>query len=187
MSIPGIAGGEAGAPPERADAVYDRFLREIWPLRADAARRRYLAAEVVTAATQHRIDPDLLFALVAVESTFNSTALSRKGARGLGQVMFSTARTVAPSIVRRPEDLYNVRRNLHVSALYLRQLLIEHDGDVRAALAAYRDGSSGVRVSPREDYRYVARICTYFASLKTRRDYRDLVAMEAGDTRTAEN
>jgi transglycosylase-like protein with SLT domain len=175
--------GESQRQRERAvrDPIYDHFLQGFGPLRADGARRSYLAAEVMTAANQNRIDPDLLFALVAVESSFNSAAVSRKGARGLGQIMFATGRTVAPRIVRGPEDLDSVPRNLHVAALYLRQLLMEQEGDLRAALTAYHMGSAVGHMTSREANEYVDRICRQFASLKTKREYRGLIAMMPGD------
>lgn len=166
--------------PAVSDPVYDHFLQGFRPLHADARRRSYLVAEVVTAANQNRIDPDLLFALVAVESNFNSTAVSPKGARGLGQIMFATGRMVAPRIVREPEDLYSVPRNLHVTALYLRRLLIERNGDLRTALAAYRTGAAVGHLLGRDDTVYVDRICRHFAFLKTKREYREMTAMAVG-------
>jgi transglycosylase-like protein with SLT domain len=181
--------GRAESQRQRAahDPIYDHFLQEFGRLRADGARRRYLAAEVVTAANQNRIDPDLLFALVAVESSFNSAAVSRKGARGLGQIMLATGRTVAPRIVRGPEDLDSVPRNLHVAALYLRRLLMEQEGDLRAALTAYHMGPAVGHVSSREANEYVDRICRQFASLKTKREYRELVAMMPGEAAAVRN
>jgi soluble lytic murein transglycosylase-like protein len=138
-----------------------------------------MAAEVVTAATQNRLDPDLLFALAAVESNFDTTAVSRKGARGLGQVMFPTARAVAPALVHGPEDLYDVRRNLAVTARYLRELLTAGGGDLRVALTMYHRGPHDQHPPRHGDDRYVGLISTYYASLKVKRRYGDMVAMSA--------
>ena len=91
------------------------------------------------------------------------------------QLMFSTAREVAPARVHQPEDLYNVPRNLFIAARYLRRLLIESSGDLGAALNAYHAGPSGASHVHKESP-YVARVCTHFASLKARRTYRELVA-----------
>ena len=178
--IPATGSAESQRRSAGHDPVYDHFLQRFPPLRADVARRRYLVAELVTAAIRNGIDPDLLFALVAVESNFNSAAVSRKGARGLGQIMFATGRTVAPTIVRGPEDLYSVPRNLHVTALYLRRLLVARDGDLRAALTAYHTGPAVPHLAGREENEYVDRICRHFASLKTKREYRELTAMAVG-------
>ncbi len=163
--------------PAVHNSVYDHFLQGFRGLQSNAARRRYLTREVIAAANQNRIDPDLLFALVAVESRFNSTARSSKGARGLGQMMYATAHSVVPSVVRRPEDLYNVHRNLFATASLLRQLLIAQEGDLQAALTAYHLGPGDGHLPRRAAERYVQQICTYFASLKAKREFRELVAM----------
>jgi soluble lytic murein transglycosylase-like protein len=151
--------------------VTDQFLQRFRPLREDTAQRHALAAEITAAATEHGLDPDLLLALVAVESRFRSRAVSRKGARGLGQLMFPTARAVAPRLVRRPQDLYNIRRNLSITARHLHALLMEQHGDLGAALSAYHLGRHGRRLARRKDDRYVGRVCTRYASLKVMRGY----------------
>ncbi len=158
-------------PPALEDPLYDQFLQEYDLLRDDAARRRYLAAQVVEAAVAHRLDPDLLFALIAAESSFDSDAVSPKGARGLGQMVFATARAVAPAAVRQPEDLHDVPRNLYATALHLRQLLAEQDGDVRDALGVYYTGSADLSRARRDRDQYVARVATHYAYLKTKRSH----------------
>ncbi len=159
------------------DTLYDQFLREYAPLRADAERRRYLTAQVLAAAAAHRVDPDLLFALVAAESGFDSAAVSPKGARGLGQMQFATARAVAPGAVRQPEDLHDVPRNLQATALHLRQLLAEGQGDLRRALRAYVAGAWPRRGLGRGGDQYVARVSTHYAYLKAKRAH---LLMNAG-------
>ncbi len=182
----GTSGGGSESLTAIQDSVYDRFLQGFRHLRTDAARRRYLAREIVRAATHNQVDPDLLFAVVAMESEFNSMARSAKGARGLGQIMFTTTHAVAPQLVRRPNDLYNVRRNLSVTAFYLRRLLIESDGDLQEALAAYHYGPAEGHPGRRGESLYVGRICTYFASLKARQDFQVLAMRNPEDTRSVE-
>ncbi len=177
---------EAKLPPRVHDSIYDRYLQRLRHLQGNSARRAYLGREVSVTATQNHIDPDLLFALVAVESNFNAKARSSKGARGLGQIMFPTAHAFAPRIARRPDDLYDIHRNLNLTAMYLRQLLVENDGDLQAALSAYHYGSPEIRSRARGGDRYVAQICTTFASLKARRDYQQLLAMAPGGTHRLE-
>lgn len=159
------------------DPLYDQFLQEYAPLRADAERRRYLMAQVLAAAAVHQLDPDLLFALVATESSFDSEAVSPKGARGLGQMLFATAQAVAPDAVRQPEDLHDVPRNLYATALHLRQLLDEVDGDLRWALRAYYAGAWDPQGYGRGGDRYVARVATHYAYLKAKRAYHHLSAV----------
>jgi soluble lytic murein transglycosylase-like protein len=169
------------------DPVTDQFLQRYRPLRENSARRHALAAEIATAAEQHGLDPDLLFALVAVESRFNSGAVSRRGARGLGQLMYPTARAVAPTLVRRPMDLYNVRRNLAITARHLHELLMDRHGDLQAALAAYHLGRHGGRMARGEDVRYVGLICTHYASLKVKRGYEAMAATSAENAEGTES
>ena len=168
---------ERAKPPSTvSEEVYDHFLQEFTPLRKNSERRQYIARQILSAAAEHRLDPDLLFALIAVESGFNSTATSPKGARGLGQVMPTTARAIAPNVIRRPEDLYNVQRNLHVTALAVRRLLEKRAGDVWAALSEYAYGVADRHVAQHSRSPYVARICMYYALLKTKRQYDEFVA-----------
>ena len=171
-----IAQRERALLPALQDPIYDQFLQEYEPLRDDAERRRYLTAQVLAAAAAHHLDPDLLFALIAAESRFDSDAVSPKGARGLGQMVFATARAVAPGTVRRPEDLHDVPRNLYATALHLRQLLAERDGDLRDALRAYYGGSSDRNRARRGWGQYMARVSTHYAYLKAKRTHRHLTA-----------
>ena len=187
--VSGVSGRDPDGPGVQFavdDPVADQFLQRFRPPREDRARRQSLAVEIVTAATEHRLDPDLLFALVAVESRFDSTAVSRSGARGLGQLMFPTAQAVAPTLVRRPRDLDNVRRNLTITARHLHELLMEQRGDLQAALTAYHLGRRGGKVAGRRDDRYVGLVCTHYASLKIMRGYRGMAVTNAESPRRAE-
>ena len=184
-NIAGILHGEEASRPALHDPLYDEFLGEFGRLRGDGERRRHLAAQILAAGAEHRVDPDLLFALIAAESSFDSEAVSSKGARGLGQMMFPTALAVAPGVVRQPEDLHDVRRNFYTTALHLRQLMDERGGDLRAALRAYY-GGSGVRIGPGHGSDpYVARVSTCYAYLKGRHTYRQFAAAQAVKTGSA--
>jgi len=179
--------GKTAVLPALRDPLYDEFLKEFKRLRENAERRRYLTAQVLTASAEHHVDPDLLFALIAVESRFDSKAVSPKGARGLGQMMFRTARSVAPREVRRPEDLHDVPRNLYATALHLRQLMDEGSGDLREALRVYHGGSRVRSGKGRDSDQYVARVSTYYAYLKGRRTYRQLAAAQPAQIGRATN
>lgn len=165
------------------DPLYEAFLQQYAPLRADSERRRYLTAQVLAAAAVHHVDPDLLFALIAAESGFNSEAVSPRGARGLGQMRFPTAQAAAPAAVRRPEDLHDVPRNLYATASHLRRLVDAHDGDVREALRAYYAGSWDRNGGARDRDQYVARVATHYAFLKGVRTHRHLRAAAAAPAR----
>jgi soluble lytic murein transglycosylase-like protein len=160
--------------PPPADPIYDRALRDYGSLRRQPARRRTLTAQIVAAAAEHRVDPDLLFAVVAVESGFDTGAVSRRGARGLGQLLFATARAVAPGRVRRPADLHDPLRNLDATARLLQSLLARHDGDLDRTLRAYYGGpwDRGAHLPDRE--RYWLKVAGRYAALKAQRAHRAL-------------
>jgi soluble lytic murein transglycosylase-like protein len=84
------------------------------------------------------VDPALLRAVIAVESAFDPTAVSRKGAQGLMQLQPPTARRYG---VQRPFD---PRENLRGGAAYLHDLLKRYNNDLKLVLAAYNAGEDAV-------------------------------------------
>ena len=127
-----------------------------------AAEERAVAAPrfddlVVAHAQRHSLRPELVRAVIQVESGFNPMATSPKGAMGLMQLMPATARALG---VRNP---YDPEDNIRGGTAYLRQLLDKYDGNEQLALAAYNAGSGAVdrygNVPPyRETRDYVRRV-----------------------------
>lgn len=101
-----------------------------------------LAATIFDVALSERLDPELAFQLVKLESNFNPRAVSRVGAIGLAQVMPSTAVLFERGVTR--NDLYNPETNLRIGFQYLRRLIGLYGGDVRLALLAYNVGEAQV-------------------------------------------
>ena len=97
-----------------------------------------LATKIFDVALAERVDPELAFQLVQLESDFNPRAVSRVGAIGLVQVMPSTAVQFERSATR--EKLYDPEVNLRIGFRYLRRLISAYNGDVRLALLAYNLG-----------------------------------------------
>ena len=97
------------------------------------------AAEITAAATANGVDPALLAGLVKQESSFNPNAGSGAGARGLTQLMPSTAAGLGVSNVLDPVQ------SLNGGAKYLKQQLDTFGGDVTKALAAYNAGPGAVQ------------------------------------------
>jgi len=90
------------------------------------------------------IDRALVLAVMRQESAFNPRAVSRTGARGLMQLIPSTAAwmTGRPELKRSPEMLYNPEFNMELGQAYIKQMLNEGvvGGDVIRALMAYNAG-----------------------------------------------
>jgi soluble lytic murein transglycosylase-like protein len=101
-----------------------------------------LAASIYDAAITERIDPELAFPLVRLESQFNERATSPVGAIGLTQLMLPTARAFERGITR--EKLYDRETNLRIGFRYLRDMIRWQKGDVQMALLAYNRGPAAV-------------------------------------------
>ena len=124
-------------------------------------RPRELESTVYIASQRHGVDPDLVWAVMKAESNFNPHARSRKGARGLMQLMPGTARQY------KVLDLHDPAENINGGVRYLRVLLDRFDGNVRLAVAAYNAGPTTVEryrdIPPySETRRYVQRVFTYY-------------------------
>ena len=90
------------------------------------------------AAIAAAVEPNLLRAVIVVESGFNSHAVSKRGAVGLMQLMPATASRFGVS------NPYDARQNVHAGARYLKFLIDRFGHDVRLALAAYNAGEEAV-------------------------------------------
>jgi soluble lytic murein transglycosylase-like protein len=146
-------GGEMGVPPAAVRGfVPDEVLDEVAaPAGGDL---RDLAAAV---ARRHGLDPDLVMAVVSVESGFRPQAVSPKGAQGLMQLMPKTASSLGVT------DAFDPAQNLDGGTRHLGQLLTLYGGDLTRALAAYNAGEGAVHrhggVPPyRETRAYVKRV-----------------------------
>lgn len=106
-----------------------------------------LAGVIFDAALAERLDPELAFRMVKLESDFNPRAVSRVGAIGLVQVMPSTAKLFEKSVTR--EDLFDPETNARIGFRYMRRLIGLYKGDVRLALLAYNLGESRVDAARR--------------------------------------
>jgi soluble lytic murein transglycosylase-like protein len=92
---------------------------------------------IYSAADGAGVDRHLFEALVGVESGFDTRAESRAGAKGLAQLMPSTAAALGVT------NAFDPQQNLQAGAKYLAQLLLQF-GDIPKALAAYNAGPGAV-------------------------------------------
>jgi len=120
-----------------------------------------IAGYIDDAASRYGFDPALIRAVVAAESAFDRMAVSKKGARGLMQLMPETARRFGV------QDVHDPEANLEAGVVYLRELVGRFGGDVTLALAAYNAGPEAVAryggVPPYEETRkYLVNIRDYY-------------------------
>jgi soluble lytic murein transglycosylase-like protein len=111
------------------------------------------------------VDSDFIRSVIRQESAGNPQAVSRTGARGLMQLMPSTAQELGV------KDSLSPEQNVHGGARYLRELLERYHGDAIKALAAYNAGPGAVDryqgVPPyRETQLYVRRVVRDYNSKK---------------------
>ena len=109
------------------------------------------------------VEPDLVKAIIRVESNFNPFAVSRKGAQGLMQLMPTTAANHAVG------NSFDPEQNITGGVRYLRKLLDLFGGDLRLALAAYNAGENAVAryrgIPPyRETREYVRKVLWLYRS-----------------------
>lgn len=104
---------------------------------------RELASSIFDISKEEGVDPEIAYGLVRTESTFRTRAVSSVGARGLTQVLPSTARWMMPEISQ-ASQLFQPETNLRVGFRYLRYLLDKYDGDTHLALLAYNRGPGTV-------------------------------------------
>ncbi len=112
---------------------------------------------IKAAAERHRLSEDLIIAVISVESNFDHAAVSRKGARGLMQLMPQTSALIGVRDPHRPDE------NIDAGASHLRAMLDTFHNDLPLALAAYNAGEGnvvrykGIPPYP-ETRRFVARV-----------------------------
>ena len=94
--------------------------------------------DIVLAARSNGLDPRLVKSVMLIESAFDPRAVSRKGARGLMQLMPETAQKYG---VR---DSFNPSENISGGVRHLAYLLRLYGGDTSRALAAYNAGEAAV-------------------------------------------
>lgn len=120
---------------------------------------------IAKVALEHAVDPALVKAVIMAESGYNPNAVSKRGAKGLMQLMPRTAKALGV------ENCLDPEQNILGGVKYLRQLLDTFEGNVTLALAAYNAGRWTVKkhrgVPPFPATRhYIKKVLKYYDRFK---------------------
>ncbi|GHV15091.1 hypothetical protein AGMMS49938_12480 [Fibrobacterales bacterium] len=151
--------GENATPPS-AFGAYSTTASANSAYGAPRASEKQIENWISEAADTLGVDKNLIRAVIRQESGGNSLARSNKGAKGLMQLMDSTAKEMG--VV----NSFSGRQNVMGGTRYLKQLLAQFGGDEQKALAAYNAGASTVEqyggIPPyQETQEYVKRVLEY--------------------------
>ena len=129
---------------------------------------------IIKNSRKYSVDSNLIRAVIAVESCYNSRAVSPAGAQGLMQLIPATADRFG---VR---DSFDIKQNINAGTKYLRFLLKRYDGDLRKATAGYNAGEGTVDryngIPPYKETRnYVKRVLSIFGELSGNPELASLV------------
>lgn len=130
-----------------SDSFTDRFDAEVWLIDMSnrlkkkikqPEKRLTLLRQIHHEANRANLHPELVLAVIDVESNFDRFAISKAGAQGLMQVMPFWLKEIG-----QPRDsLFNVRTNLRMGCTILKYYMKKEKGDLTRALARY-NGSLG--------------------------------------------
>lgn len=132
---------------KESDSFEDRFDAEVWLVdmsnrlkkkMPNPERRLKLLRQIHLEASRAKLHPELVLAVIDVESNFDRFAISKAGAQGLMQVMPFWLKEIG-----QPRDsLFNIQTNLRMGCTILKYYLKKEKGDLTRALARY-NGSLG--------------------------------------------
>jgi soluble lytic murein transglycosylase-like protein len=137
------------------------------------------AAAIKLAANKHRIDRELILAVIAVESCFQRKAVSPAGAEGLMQLMPDTADRFGVT------NSFNAKQNVMAGSKYLKWLLKRFGGNLKFALAGYNAGEGRVDqykgIPPfRETQKYVKNVIAIYNRLAPQKAIRQTKTIANG-------
>jgi len=152
-------------PPTKKFKLYRRETIAIKPKSAGPAIPSSLGNIIRHYSEKYSLEEGLVHAVIKAESNYNATAVSKKGALGMMQLMPGTARLLK---VDNPLD---PAENIGGGSRYLRQMLDEFNGNLDFAIAAYNAGPNAVRrhggIPPYEETRtYVKRVKQYLSTYR---------------------
>lgn len=159
--------GEPWVPQAGVQApVQEDSLDLIYRMRTQTPATPF-GEEIYQAASEQRVNPALVAAIVWIESQFDPTAVSKKGAIGLMQVMPQTAKRFGYEAV----SMTDPAANLAVGSQYLRWLAQRYSGDLALIVGGYNAGAGAIDryggMPPYPETRnYVRKVLAAFRSLE---------------------
>ena len=179
LTVPPVHGGQERTQSEYTEPLHHQVVILIHAHRKDydskdwhyslldrfKERERLFHRIITKVSKRYQVDPALVKAIILAESEYNPHAISRKGAKGLMQLMPGTARVLGV------EDIFDPEHNIKGGVRHIKGLLKMFEGDVRLAIAAYNAGSIRVRrykgIPPfKATIRYVRNVSRYYEIYK---------------------
>jgi hypothetical protein len=135
--------------PQKKEQVIQEILKvlEKYPTGLANGMRKEVAEVIYEESIRHNQDPKLILALIATESSFQSSSVSERGAKGLMQIMPFVARSLAREMGIEwggDRTLFNPFINIRMGIYYLSRLIADFE-DFGTALTAYNYGPTYVR------------------------------------------
>ena len=117
--------------------VRNQIMMKIYKLEYSEYVKKY--------AKEYDVDKYLIFAIIKAESNFDQDAVSHREAKGLMQLMYSTAEEIAKkvNVDLNEENILEPDININLGTKYI-SMLIQKYGNINLALAAYNAGSGNV-------------------------------------------
>ena len=148
--------------PTASDRDYRVYIKEKSTYRPSSfySSDKYDAL-ISQASKQYNVDSRLVKAIIKAESDFNPRAVSKKGAKGLMQLMPENIRAF------RVSDPFDPRENIMGGTRYIKRMIKRYGGKLSLAIAAYNAGPENVKkynnIPPfKETENYVKRVLAYY-------------------------
>lgn len=147
------------SPSSKSSYKKPKKVTQSKPTLKDTVPYHYLI-KIKRLAKKYKLQEKLIIAVAKAESSFNPTAVSRKGAVGIMQLMKSTAKDYGV------KNRFDVDQNLEAGVKHLKYLYTKYNSDLPLTLAAYNAGVEAVKkykgVPPyKETKTYIKRVMSY--------------------------
>jgi len=152
-----MKGGTADVPIEQVLAIEPEEIFTPVPRGVEVSQEPF-GDLIRAAAKRYSVDADLITSVIAAESNFDPKAISRRNARGLMQLLPTTATRLGV------KNIFDPQENIDAGTHYLSDLLLLYKNDLALTLAAYNAGPErvqryGQRVPPfAETISYIHRV-----------------------------